>query len=395
MNDLYVAGFLRERFLFWFLFFLCLSAVFDPSGMAKIVLFSFALLTGFLLVLYKNINSSLYWPQILFVCILCYGVAVTLLKSGFAISMNGLSHLSAGYYFLALTLFLMATNSERTALIALRTTLRMLSFLIIGYGVTSLLGIDEEVSGFFEKQGLAVIGERDYGGVELPYFYFVTSPMLLVLLAWDYWKLCEKPRISRFFLALSTSIALGLTGTRANLLLAFLGPIFIITWQYVGKIRAIAMGLLILGCGVMIAAFSSAEWVQLTFGKNSFGIEQKLSYIETYKQILSDWDVLVFGQGFNAIAWSGELRAIAGEASITELTYLDIFRIFGMLFGGLLLGFLILPILGSRLRKNGEAWLEPGWALYLLASSVNPYIFSSNGMLLFGITASVWAGRRK
>jgi hypothetical protein len=69
-------------------------------------------------------------------------------------------------------------------------------------------------------------------------------------------------------------------------------------------------------------------------------------------------------------------------ASKTELTYVDLIRLFG-LSGSVMLFFLLAFLsLSRKVAKSGYPWIAPSIFLYSATATINPYIFSSNGMLV-------------
>jgi hypothetical protein len=67
----------------------------------------------------------------------------------------------------------------------------------------------------------------------------------------------------------------------------------------------------------------------------------------------------------------------------TELTYIETIRVFGVLFGTLInFTILITPILMFMKYKEINAKVL-GVFFYILSSMLNPYVFSTNGVLVF------------
>jgi hypothetical protein len=126
------------------------------------------------------------------------------------------------------------------------------------------------------------------------------------------------------------------------------------------------------------------EMLSTSEGSNSVKIE----YLRSYAEIFTDPITVIFGQGFNAQTWSNPLaRMITQGATKTELTYIEIYRVFGALFGSLVIGALGFMCLSNTARRASTGWIAPAALLYLFVSALNPYLFSSNGMLLLGLAA--------
>jgi uncharacterized membrane protein len=79
---------------------------------------------------------------------------------------------------------------------------------------------------------------------------------------------------------------------------------------------------------------------------------------------------------------------LADGASKTELTYIEILRVFGVVAGAGLLLTLSYFCFSRATRGSPYPWLAPASVIYLFVSFLNPYLFSSNGMLLLGFAAA-------
>ena len=61
---------------------------------------------------------------------------------------------------------------------------RLLSLIIILIYISQLLDISDWWFGFVEHQ-VAFISQREYGGITFPYIYFIASPLLIILVAYE------------------------------------------------------------------------------------------------------------------------------------------------------------------------------------------------------------------
>lgn len=323
-----------------------------------------------------------------------YGLVVTALRGGFGEEFIDTSYLTSLLYFLPSILYLFSDN-KRQAFEAMLFSLRVVSVLIIVsyFALTSGYGI--EVVYYFVSIETAFIGVREYGGISFHYIYYIVSPMLVILVAYDTYRFLLKRNFLSCFLLLTTILALFLTGTRANMLLSVLTPLLVFAWRHLGNLSFIFIGILgVIGFTIVIS--SSIPIIQDMFDPTDVSNEIKLSYLTSYQWILSDLDVLLFGQGFNAHAWDPLVLSMLPEgASKTELTYFEGVRVFGLLGFLPFLALLLYLVISMKAKTPEWRWMSPALFIYLIASALNPYIFSSNGMLIVGLALALLNDRPK
>ncbi len=160
---------------------------------------------------------------------------------------------------------------------------------------------------------------------------------------------------------------------------ALVAPVLVTAWYREGKVRSLAITLLAvvlvvgLGLGVIQAMVSTDE----------FGNSVKLSHLHDYGVLFSDWRNLVFGQGLGAAFFS---TAWGTRATLTEVTYLEILRNYGLLFAPLLYGLILYPLhLLRDQRARPDHYLLLGYACYLGICIADPLLLSSSGMLVLAI----------
>ena len=203
--------------------------------------------------------------------------------------------------------------------------------------------------------------------------------MLIYLVSHDLYRFLSDRTLLKMVLLIFSSLGLFLSGTRAHMLIAVFFPLFILLAFYLRRswfilfisICSIIAGVIVFSSGVFSAFFSPAE------ASNSI----KIGMLENYILLFSDIRLFLFGQGFNAHDFSPLVRnMIVAGGSKTELTYFELLRVFGFFVSGLFfisIAFLLFKTL--RLPSNYR-WVFPGLIVYLINSSLNPYLFSSNGI---------------
>jgi hypothetical protein len=111
----------------------------------------------------------------------------------------------------------------------------------------------------------------------------------------------------------------------------------------------------------------------------------KLGYFPGYIEIFSDLHNLIFGQGLGAYYFFPNMSY---PYYITELTYLEVFRNFGLIFGFFMMLMLGYPIIKTfMLSKNAllQRYIAVAYSLYLIMCFTNPNLFNSLGMMILSL----------
>lgn len=376
------------------IYFLWIACVFDPVGkvfgMKFLALLSVAVVLLFRFVLFETTlrtRGMYFWCFLLFVVGLpTYGLAVGLLRGGLAGGFVDTGYLSAAVYIMCAMVYF-HFNSLEVGFAALVLSLRLLCVAIWAVLVVVATTKSNGFTNFLLAHGIAFLGAREYAGLGFFYIYFVASPMLIFLLCYEAWKFADQPGLARFLLLALPVSAMFLSGTRASIGIALFGMLFVWLWRRYGKGMVFAM----LGLGVMlllVALYMQVPVLADMFSTTERSNSAKLDYLPMYVAVLDDPLTFLFGQGFNAQVWSPEFADVLdGEATRTELTYLEAVRVFGIVVALLLVGCMIALTLSDGIGKGRYPWVAPALFLYLIMAGLNPYIFSSNGMLLIGLAA--------
>ena len=239
---------------------------------------------------------------------------------------------------------------------------------------------------FGEITGIIDTGLRDYGSeVRLLQIYFVSSPMIALSIAYYFDRACSasisRKRAGFWLLMIINALGMCLAGTRNNILVSFLLPIVLGTFyakNFYFKYRVL---ILVLAVAVLIAL--------LVFFANELGaffdpLEEsnraKLGLINDYIRILSDPYTLIFGQGLGAY----EYFVAKGSTYVSELTYFEMIRNFGLPGALIILVLLLFPIWYAFFKTTSDSQrvIAIGFSGYLVMCISNPTLFSSMGILL-------------
>ncbi len=235
---------------------------------------------------------------------------------------------------------------------------------------------------FGDATGMFILDKRTYGeGVTMLQTYFVTSPMLVVSIAhyFDRMVVAERRSSSAIALLLMLVSVLGmaLAGTRNNLFIAVLLPGMLLI-VYAHRPWPLAFA----GAGLGIAGLIYfSEQIAVLLDPTEVSNNVKLALVNDYFRILADPWVLAFGQGLGAYHyWSAK----GLDNFVSELTYLELIRNFGLAGAALMLALVLVPVVhafrGQRTRR--EHALAAAYFLYLVMCASNPNLFCSMGILI-------------
>jgi hypothetical protein len=237
------------------------------------------------------------------------------------------------------------------------------------------------IYGFGSEYGVFAMGDRTYGETHISQVYFVTSPLLAISISYFTFKCIASKGLKRLvYLLLLIVNAVGMfrSGTRNNMLASVATLLLVWLWYSMRKV--------VLACSIvlLVAAVASMQWstIQAMLDTDNESNAIKIQFFRDYTLLLSEPKNLLLGQGLGAAFNSTE----RGYVTISELTYMELLRNYGILFGVPMLFGLFYP-LGrlSRHKWKSVQFLYLGYAMYLYLCTANPFLVSSSGMLVFSI----------
>ncbi|MFZ0339724.1 MAG: hypothetical protein WAL45_16950 [Terracidiphilus sp.] len=236
---------------------------------------------------------------------------------------------------------------------------------------------------FAGNYGIFSVTDRSYADLSFTGVYFATSPLLVISVAYFTFKclMAVGSRRAVYFLLVMTSIGgMVLSGSRNNIVAGCLTPL--VTWLFYSKKKAQLVSAIVVFLCVVLASYSSTIGAMLDPSEGSNAI--KLEHLHDYGVIFSDSKTLLFGQGLGAFFHSTEY----GFTSVTELTYFELIRNYGLILGAVVIGMLLYPLtrIWDPCRRN-ERYFYVAFGAYLYLSWANPFLISSSGMLILSIVA--------
>lgn len=369
------------------LFLLIAVSVFDPSDLVfhlKVPLFVavwvfFAIDTAISSDRWHNVSSHLYLYLLLFVVILpSLGIMIYILRGGGLEGYDGFQYLKS-YLFLTLCIPLTAKRIDLIRPLTLILCLLSIATIVL-YAVT----LDNDILRVYAAEigdayTVFSLTNRSYGALSYQSLYFHASPLLVIPIAYFCYRFLHTAGWNRFSCGMLLALnlcAMLLSGTRNNMFVAVAAPLLIVAW-YRGRAATWTIAAFLL---VILFIGLSSGVVQAMFDSDDYSTAIKLGHIQDYGMIFSDWKTVLFGQGLGAKFFS---TAWGTDVSITELTYLELIRNYGI-FVALIFYFLIVYPLKSLInpRMHSIHYLLLGYLSYLYICTANPLLLSSSGMLV-------------
>jgi len=365
-----------------------LSCVFDPADKVlslKVWLFMVCWAFTLLVLLSSRAPSSV--PRglliyiLLFILVPLFSIVWFLLSDGNA-RFEGFRMLK-GYVLISLAPMLVLNRVNLLPLLCAVLTLLALAVIAVFIAILLVPALYAAFYVLGPSTGIVYVGERDYGtGVTFLQVYFVTSPMLAIAIAYyfDRARSAYRAGAAAFYWVLFVINVAGmlLAGTRNNILISLVMPILL--WLLYARNKTIGALFGLVAVAVLIVTFAGE--LEAFFNPAETSNSAKLSLLQDYGRILSDPVVLLLGQGLGAYdQW------YRGGLAVTEFTYFELVRNFGLLGAGIMLGLLLFPVghAFAANRSRGDKAIAVGFGCYLLMCASNPNLFSSMGILILSV----------
>lgn len=250
--------------------------------------------------------------------------------------------------------------------------LTIMIFIIVGSFLLDVFGIFDIYNNSFlmylNRTGDAMIGKSPiYWSVYI--LFFKASPLLIFLLAYYLFK-------RKYLLASFVSVALALTGTRANFFAMFIMLfIFLFIQQKKILLKLIILFLSILTILVLFEPINN--YFSYMFVSKTGSTIDKMGDVKEIFEVFKEYPHTVFfGTGF------GSEMKYGLSHTISEVSLIDLWRKIG--FFGLLmfLYYIFKPILKIWKSKDSR-WVVYSFILYLAISMTNPLFFSSTAYMAY------------
>ena len=366
--------------------------IFDPADVVlglKVPLFILCFITGGLVALERP--GRIYVPMplviytLLFVTIPLFSIFVYYLKNG-TDPYEGFIMLKA-YLFITLAIILVVTDIDLTKYLS--NILLLMALCIISLFIFLLIFPDSFIllNTIGMETGIFIPSRRSYDGIfTFQQAYFVCSPMLVVSIAYYFFRFRESHNKDYWSLVLLTISIVGLflAGSRNNMFAAVILPISL----YFIFSRKRILPTVLVSCLLIVLILVTANELAVLLDPTEEANSKRLSYLSDYAKIFSDLSNLFFGQGLGAYY---NFSNLSNPYFVTELTYFEVFRNFGLFLGFFMLFMLAYPIFKTfRLGKSAllQKHIAVAYSFYLVMCFTNPNLFNSLGILILCLLLS-------
>lgn len=213
---------------------------------------------------------------------------------------------------------------------------------------------------------------KNYGSFTYLAIYFQISPLFIVALCFNIYNYLKYRSNVYLCLIILNFLALLICGSRNNIIGAILAPFLF----YFFLSKNIVLKLLISIILLFSLLFNFSNLVDL-FSKPDSDTT-RINFMAEYLNIFSNPTNVLTGQGIGSEFFTSS----RGNSSNTELTYFEIIRRLGIIFGIIQIFMMFFPIFYALLRKTANQWIFLSYFIYLLMCISNPFYFNSSGMLL-------------
>lgn len=369
---------------------LVVASLFDPSDLlvrAKVPLFILLWIITLIDLAISNrcqypVPTKLYFYTLLFVLFLpAIGMFVYILRGGGIEGYEGFRYLKS-YFFLSLCIPLAIKRIDLLRPLSLILSLLSVAIILICVITINDDSLRGQLAIFGDAFTIFSLTDRSYGNLSYESVYFHASPLLVLAIVY----FCHRylyseggTRLLSLFLLVLNVAAMALSGTRNNMIVAICAPLMVIAWYRTGRTRFLIGCFIVL---ILIIGITSGV-AQAMLSSDEYSNSIKLGHFGDYVTLFSDWRTLLFGQGLGASFFS---TVWGTRTTITELSYLEIIRIYGLIFSPLLFALIFYPLRELRNKETRDHhYLFIGYACYLYLCTANPLLLSSTGMLALSV----------
>ena len=254
----------------------------------------------------------------------------------------------------------------------------VLAFLIINFPIL-----------FIPIQGNEILRTMFLLGDKKPFLFWnlimvfhVSSPLLIISYGLILYDLLRNKRISLIIIFIILFLGLFCTGTRANIFsLTLITIIEYLDYIYFEKRKMLKFVLISLS---LIIIGIAGTYLLLTMKTDSSNVKDGHleSYIEFFNENILN---IIIGTGPGSYFYT---KGFGGNATNTELSYLELIRMFGIFFALIFIYIYLSPYLYiKKIGHNRNIVIGMSYLAYLFIAGTNPYLIGPTGFLVFWVTS--------
>lgn len=236
--------------------------------------------------------------------------------------------------------------------------------------------------GIAVASGSAIFQERSELGLGIGGFYYKTASLLVFPIAYHLHNLLNGPgKLKSAFLTLMFTAAVLCTDSRAIAI-----GVFLILVYFVTKKLKTSLGWTPALLALVLMVALPAGYFATFFQRDELSNAAKLGHFRSYAALFNDHPTyLLWGQGADTEFYT---EGFQDKTTLTELTYLDLIRWFGVPVSLLIMGAVIYPIFTIAKRGNAStSYLVVAYVAYLWEAVSNPLLVCSFGAL---VVSAMW-----
>ncbi|EKO3735544.1 hypothetical protein P0F12_002323 [Vibrio metschnikovii] len=237
----------------------------------------------------------------------------------------------------------------------------------------------------FDFKNTFIVTPRSYVGIPFLMVYHKSVCALLVAVGIVFNRMVnDKVNLVSIFLITIFVFALFISATRANMLAA-LSLIVAFCFFLCNKNRYYVLSVVISMLGVFFVF--SALIITLNFATDDSNSIKYGHMISIYEYLSDNLIYLFFGMGAGSLYYSSGFGAVV---PITEVTYFEFVRSFGMLISPLLFFMFLFPIFYSVFKKmSDQKMFFTSYFVFLVVGGTNPLLIGNLGFLILILSYSV------
>ena len=363
-----------EKINFWLITIFGIVIMLDPANnyRLKIPMFVLALM-GCMLTMNKTVNK---------LCTVFIAIVVLYTVYGILVCNMGERNIASDYQMAHIQLVFMSLLIIPLSRFSMNEVLKMnyivglvLATVINSLFMASAFSPDIALSIYrtnMEDQSIPtiIISRREFLGITVAAFFYKTAPYLFFA---SLYQFCRAKSVIEYLIAVFLIFPIFITGSRTPILcgMCILFYRFITTRKLSARFKVFITGIVVFIGTVLI------YFLAIDNSDNSAAI--KGGNILTYINDILTPQGFLTGRGIGS-----EFMDIRGHlASHSEVSYFDILRMWGLVFGSIYIFFLLYPITAFFKSKNKDIRTYMfAYFLYMVLAGTNPFIFASTGWFI-------------